>query len=102
SLFASRAEEGKVTKVYGVEPNEQSHQALQQRVREAGLQDVYEVVPVGIEDMAGGAAESKKWDGRIEPESVDAIVTILCLCSIPEPVKNIGLLYGYLKKGGKW
>ncbi|KAF4445723.1 phospholipid methyltransferase [Fusarium austroafricanum] len=87
-----------LTRVYGIEPNPKSAATLRRRVKEIGLDDVYEVVPVGIEMLN----DPKAWDGRIEPESVDCIVTILCLCSIPEPEKNIKLLYQTLKKGGRW
>lgn len=85
-------------RVYGIEPNPQSAAMLRQRVQDIGLDDIYEVVPVGIEDLNDPTA----WAGRIEPGSVDCIVTILCLCSIPEPEKNIRLLYDCLKKGGRW
>ncbi|WAO89758.1 Hypothetical protein NCS54_00715900 [Fusarium falciforme] len=87
-----------LTRVYGIEPNPQSAAALRRRVKEVGLEGVYEVVPVGIESINDPTA----WDGRIEPGTVDCIVTILCLCSIPEPEKNIKLLYESLKKGGRW
>lgn len=85
---------GPVTKVFGIEPNTQSVAALRTRTLQVGLGHVYEVVPVGIEE----ALELN----LIEPESVDAIVCILCLCSIPEPEKNTKLLYKLLKPGGKW
>ncbi|KAK3327114.1 S-adenosyl-L-methionine-dependent methyltransferase [Cercophora scortea] len=84
----------KVTRVYGVEPNPAQHPQLRAKIAEAGLGDVYEIVPVGIEDLASS--------GRVAPESVDCIVSVLCLCSIPEPRKNIAELYGYLKPGGRW
>ncbi|KAK3325795.1 S-adenosyl-L-methionine-dependent methyltransferase [Apodospora peruviana] len=85
---------GKVTRVYGVEPNEGVHHLLREQIAAADLQDVYEVVPVGIEDLASS--------GHVAPESVDCIVSVLCLCSIPEPERNIAMLYGYLKPGGRW
>ncbi|CAM1501291.1 Fc.00g104530.m01.CDS01 [Cosmosporella sp. VM-42] len=87
-----------LSKIYGVEPNSQSAAALQQRVKEAGLEGTYEVVPVGIEDLNNPAA----WGTRIEPGTVDCVVTVQCLCSIPEPEKNIRLLHNYLKKDGRW
>jgi SAM-dependent methyltransferase len=93
-----RKGDGGLTRVYGIEPNPKSAATLRRRVKEIGLDGVYEVVPVGIESIN----DPKAWDGRIEPESVDCIVTILCLCSIPEPEKNIKLLYQSLKKGGRW
>ncbi|KAF8848046.1 S-adenosyl-L-methionine-dependent methyltransferase [Acephala macrosclerotiorum] len=86
-------DKSKVTKIYGVEPNRDHHTALKKRVTEAGLEEIYEVVPVGVEDLGD------KWVGKGE---VDAIVTIQCLCSVPEPKKMIGELYSYLKKGGTW
>ncbi|KAF2853350.1 S-adenosyl-L-methionine-dependent methyltransferase [Plenodomus tracheiphilus IPT5] len=83
-----------ITKVYGVEPSLSSHAALRQRAVSAGLDGVFEILPVGIEDIAKETA--------VEKGSVDAIVSLLCLCSIPEPEKNIGELYSYLKPGGRW
>lgn len=71
---------------------------VRKHIAEAGLEDVYEIVPVGIEDLNNPS----KWGGIVEKESVDCIVSILCLCSIPEPEKNMKELYGYLKKGGRW
>lgn len=97
---AGEGEDGQeqLQRVYGVEPNAHSAAALTRRVQALGLQDLYTVVPVGIEQLDDPDA----WAGRIEPGSVDCIVTILCLCSIPEPETNIRLLYDYLKKGGRW
>ncbi len=82
------------SKIYGVEPNPHSAALLTQCVEEVGLKGTYEVVPVGIEDMHKEIS--------IEPESVDCVMTVQCLCSIPEPEKNIQLVYNYLKKGGRW
>ncbi|KAK1963941.1 methyltransferase domain-containing protein [Colletotrichum sublineola] len=92
-----RVAEG-VSKVYGVEPSTDVHPALRKRVQEAGLEGTYEIVPTGIESLSDPTA----WNGKIEKGSVDCIVSILCLCSIPEPDKNIPELYSYLKKGGRW
>ncbi|KAI0885772.1 S-adenosyl-L-methionine-dependent methyltransferase [Annulohypoxylon maeteangense] len=89
---------GVITRIYGVEPNPNQHPHLHRAIAAAKLEDVYQIVPVGIEDLDNGAM----WDGRVEKGSVDCIVSILCLCSIPEPEKNIRELYSYLKKGGRW
>jgi SAM-dependent methyltransferase len=86
------------SKIYGVEPNHVSAAALRQRVQEIGLADIYEVVPVGIQDLDNPSA----WGATIPPGSVDCIVTVQCLCSIPEPDENVALLHKYLKKGGHW
>jgi SAM-dependent methyltransferase len=84
----------RVDKVYGIEPNADHHTTLRKRIRDSGLEGRYEVVPVGIQDIGTS--------GLIEKGSVDAIVTVMCLCSIPEPEKNIRELYTYLKPGGRW
>ncbi|KAK0762476.1 hypothetical protein N5P37_005292 [Trichoderma harzianum] len=89
---------GHITKIYGVEPNPISAKALEKRVKDLGMDDIYQVVPVGIESVDDPSA----WNGKIEPGSVDCIVGVLCLCSIPEPEKNIKLLYKLLKPGGHW
>ncbi|KAG4436323.1 hypothetical protein IFR05_008217, partial [Cadophora sp. M221] len=41
----------KVSKVFGVEPNPDQHPLLRERITEAGLEGVYEIVPVGVEDL---------------------------------------------------
>ncbi|KAH9863975.1 hypothetical protein J1614_009908 [Plenodomus biglobosus] len=83
-----------ITKVYGVEPNSDAHAGLRQRVADAGLDGVYDILSVGIEDIAKETV--------VEKGSVDAIVSLLCLCSIPDPEKNIRELHSYLKPGGRW
>lgn len=88
-----KGERSRVDKVYGIEPNPGQHPALRARAKDAGLEGRYEIVPVGIEDIAGR---------HIAKESVDAIVTVLCLCSIPDQEKNVAELYQYLKPGGRW
>lgn len=97
SSEGARRRDGKgegITKVYGVEPNNQSHPGLRQRAKAAGLDGVYEILPVGIEDISK--------DTVVEKGSVDAIVSLLCLCSIPDPKHNIKELHSYLKPGGRW
>jgi SAM-dependent methyltransferase len=89
-----RRKKNNLTKIYGIEPNPVSAAALRQRVAEVGLDDIYEVVPAGIEDLATQSA--------IEPGTIDCIVCILCLCSIPDQQENIRALYKLLKPGGRW
>lgn len=90
-------------KVYGVEPNTTAHSGLQMRAHQAGLDGIYNIIPAGIQDIS--KIEVTEIDGstsKIEKGSVDCIVTLLCLCGIPEPEENIAELYQYLKKGGRW
>lgn len=84
---------GEQLKVYGIEPSTDSHATLKKHIREAGLEDTYEIIPAGIESLTRF---------NIELGTVDCIVSILCLCGIPEPEKNIAELYKYLKPGGRW
>ncbi|KAI1821373.1 S-adenosyl-L-methionine-dependent methyltransferase [Xylaria intraflava] len=88
-----------ITHVFGVEPNISQHAALRRAVKNADLDGIYEIVPVGIEDLSSNQGN---WDGKIEPGSVDCIVSVLCLCSIPDPEYNIRELYKLLRPGGRW
>ncbi|KAI4851093.1 S-adenosyl-L-methionine-dependent methyltransferase [Aureobasidium sp. EXF-8845] len=83
----------KVIKIYGVEPNLEHHVALRKAVEAAGLQDIYEILPVGAEDLGHVG---------LGDESVDTIVTVQTLCSCPNPQGIVGSLYPMLKKGGTW
>lgn len=56
------------------------------------------MLPIGIDDFNNPTARG----ANIKPGSVDGIVTVQCLCSIPKPEKNVQLLNDYLKKGGRW
>jgi SAM-dependent methyltransferase len=89
SLF----DKSKITKIYGIEPNTDHHEVLRERIKRAGLDGKYEIVPVGVEDL-GSDWVSKK--------SVDTVITVHCLCSVPEPKRMIRELYEYLKIGGRW
>lgn len=92
-----------IQKIYGVEPSAGAHEQLYRNIREAGLEDVYEVMPVGIQSLGDAKVKGDHFKGQgVEKGSVDCIVSFLCLCSIPEPEKNIAELYSYLKKGGRW
>lgn len=83
-----------ISKIYGVEPNTGLHAELRANAIEAGLGDVYEIIGCGAQDLIT--------KGGLQPESVDTIITVQCLCSIPEPETNIGELYRLLKPGGIW
>jgi hypothetical protein len=50
-----------------VEPNKDHHEALRKRIKEEGLSDVYEIVPVRAEDLGS------RWVGEGE---VDSIITV--------------------------
>lgn len=92
-LFAA-AMNPEVRKIYGVEPNAGLHSQLRESAVKAGLGEVYEIIGCGAEELGSV--------GGIERGSVDTIVTVQCLCSIPGPEGVIRDLYPLLKPGGKW
>ncbi|KAI2640297.1 S-adenosyl-L-methionine-dependent methyltransferase [Xylaria nigripes] len=99
----SNTARSEITRVYGVEPNAAHHAALRRAVEAAGLEGIYEIVPVGIEDLSSSrGSQLRKWDGSIEPGSVDCIVSVLCLCSIPDQERHVRELYELLRPGGRW
>lgn len=92
-LYAQAMNPG-VSKIYGVEPNKGLHAQLRANAVKAGLGDVYEIIGSGAEELGS--------KGGVQKGSVDTIVTVQCLCSIPEPERVIKGLYPLLKPGGKW
>lgn len=90
-----RFDKSRVSKIYGVEPNIDLHEALRASVKKAKLDDIYEIVPHGAEDE-----ESFRRYG-IAPNSLDTIISIQVLCSVPDPIGTVRHLYQYLKPGGK-
>ena len=92
-------DKSRVSRIYGVEPNRDHHERLRERIKEAGLEGVYVIAPVGVEDLGNWKGAGK---GELGKGEVDSVVTVFCLCSVPQPKRMIGHLYGYLKEGGNW
>lgn len=92
-LFA-RAQNPSITKIYGVEPNRDLHKLLRANAEKAGLGDVYEIIGCGAEELHE--------KGGVRKGSVDTIITVQCLCSIPTPELIIKELYPLLRPGGTW
>ncbi|KAM0700599.1 hypothetical protein Q7P35_012320 [Cladosporium inversicolor] len=92
-LYA-RALNPSITKIYGVEPNVGLHAELRANAVKAGLEGVYEIIGCGAEELGS--------KGGVQKGSIDTIVTVQCLCSIPGPERVIGDLYPLLRSGGKW
>lgn len=85
----------KVTKIYGVEPNVDLHDRLHARVKEAGLSDIYTIIPCAVEDFEG----LKKYD--IKGESFDTVLIIQVLCGVANPKVAVASAYRLLKPGGE-
>ena len=90
-----RYDVSKLTKVYGVEPNAGLHDALRTKVKECGLENIYEIIPCGVEDVA-----ALKKHG-ISAGSVDTVLSVQVLCSVPDPDEILRRLYILLKPGGR-
>ena len=86
----------KLTKVYGLEPNTDLHDALQTRIKNSGLDDVYEIVPCGIEDVSGLRKHG------ISLNSADTVLSVQVLCSVPDPDEILHRLFALLKPGGQF
>ena len=91
-----RYDVGKIRKVYGVEPNQALHGSLREKIKACGLADVYEIVPCGIEDV--GELERH----GVEFNSIDTVLSIQVLCSVPDIEKILRRLYALMKPGGQF
>lgn len=92
-MFA-KAKNPDITKIYGVEPNLALHRELKANAAKAGLAGVYEVIGCGAEELST--------KGGIQLGTIDTIITVQCLCSVPSPERIIKELYPLLKPGGRW
>ncbi|MCJ1381300.1 hypothetical protein MMC17_004410 [Xylographa soralifera] len=90
-----RMDISKLEKVYGIEPVISLHAALRLSIKENKLNDIYHIVPGSIED------ETVLEKFGITPGTVDTIISIQVLCSVPHPQETIRRLYQLLKPGGQ-
>lgn len=91
----TRYDLSRVSKIYGIEPNVDLHEALRASVKKAKLDDIYTILPHGAEDVK----IFEKYG--IAPNSVDTVLSLHVLCSVPDPTITVRHLYQYLKPGGK-
>ena len=78
-----------------MEPNKALHKSLRERIKACGLSDVYEIVPCGIEDV--GELEKH----GIVLGSIDTVLSVQVLCSVPDVEGTLRRLYALMKPGGK-
>ena len=84
----------RIKRILGVEPNPTSILALRKRIAHLDMESVYEIVPTGIESLIA--------TGSVSPGSVDCVVAVMCLCSVPDPERNIRELWRMLRPGGRF
>jgi precorrin-6B methylase 2 len=82
-----------ISKVILLEPNSHFHARLRANAEENGLDGKYEII--------GCRAEDLEREG-IQLQTIDTIVTIHVLCSIPSSEKVVSELYKFLRPGGRW
>lgn len=102
SAFSEPVQNGRVTKIYGFEPNIQCHQGLKANLEATGLSEVYEIVPLCVEDLeeflesrCGDKGASRGIGGY-----ADTAVCIHVLCCVAEPEQAIQTIYEGLSKDG--
>ena len=85
----------RVSKIYGIEPNVDLHEALRASIKKAKLDDIYVILSQSAEDL-----KSLERCG-VAPNGVDTILSVNVLCSVPDPTKTVRGLFQYLKPGGR-
>ena len=90
-----RYDKSKITKVYGVEPCLHLHGALREEIKSNGLADIYEIVSCGIHDVEGLQKHG------ITRETIDTVLSVQVLCSVPDPDQVMRQLYATMKRGGQ-
>jgi len=85
----------KVTKIVGIEPFAALHPLIRAAVERAKLTDKYDLVCASIEDSQVLAEHG------VLPGTMDTIVCVQVLCSIPNPKQVIAEMYKLLKPGGQ-
>ena len=68
---------------------------MREKIKACGLADVYDIIPCVIEDV--GELEKH----GIVSDSIDTVLSIQVLCSVPDVEKTLGPLYALMKPGGK-
>ena len=88
-------DKSKVTRIIGVECNPHFAPDCQQQIKERGLQNIYELILSGVQD-----SDVLQKHG-IVAGSLDTVLSIQVLCSVPDPEAMAKKLYRLLKPGGK-
>jgi SAM-dependent methyltransferase len=85
----------KVSKIVGIEPYVPLHVHTRAAIERAKLTDKYELVAASIEDS------SILSEHGVLLGSIDTIICVQVLCSIPNPKRVIAEMYKFLKPGGQ-
>ncbi|KAK4565254.1 hypothetical protein LTR86_003871 [Recurvomyces mirabilis] len=92
--LSEAVKQGKITKIYGVEPNVNFQGQLRAAAKRHGLADIYQPLQVYAQDLEKCG---------IKKGSVDTIITVHVLCSVGDHAGPlVKELYEYLRPGGQW
>lgn len=91
----SRYDKSKITRIYGVEPNPELHEALRRTIKAEGFDDIYTIVSCGIEDFG------RLKEYGVEAGKIDTVLSASALCSVPRPEEVTKAMYKLLKPGGQ-
>ncbi|KAL9619790.1 MAG: hypothetical protein Q9160_005626 [Pyrenula sp. 1 TL-2023] len=86
-----------ITRIYGVEPNEQLFNLLRNEIIEQhGLGDIYVPINAALEDTH---VLEDSWG--IGSDNIDTIVCTQVLCSVSKPAEAVKQMHRLLKPGGQ-
>ncbi len=91
-----RLDTSRLTHVYGIECNSAFMPALTSKIKELHLEKLYTPVVARIEDLEAELATL-----GVEPGTVDCILSMQVLCSMPNLERVIRDLHHLLKPGGE-
>ena len=92
----ARYDKNKVTRVVGVESNPHFQADIEAQAEKAGLASVYELVTCGAEE-----SDVLERHG-IRAGSMDTVLSIQVLCSVPDEKAMAREIYRVLRPGGKF
>jgi len=91
-------DKNKITRVLGIENNANFIPDLERQVQEQNMQGIYEIAVCGVEES--DVLLEKHGIGA--SESVDTVLSVQVLCSVPNADAVMREMYRVLKPGGKF
>ena len=88
-----------VSRYIALEPNVLMHERIRAKANEAGFHESDGTLII----LSFGAEDTQSILSAISQDSVDTIISVLSLCSVPDPQRTVSkLVRDVLKPGGQW